>query len=104
MTKRMHPHWTHVPRASAHFADSARLDPATETYIQGCEWTESAGGPLVLAPQSCLPHWRGTAGSNVVGAQSDYERACAIGDEIGMILIGDVTAAAQNGTGATECR
>lgn len=55
------------------------------------EWIESAGGPLLLAPQSSVKDWFGTADTGG-GSQTDYARACAIEDEIGTISIGDKSA------------
>lgn len=52
------------------------------------DWIESGGGPLLFAPQSSLKDWLGATGSKVSNMQTDYDRACAIEDEIGIISIG----------------
>lgn len=52
-------------------------------------WVSSAGGPLLVAPQSALPLWTG-AGSTAGPVESwgDYGRACAVDGYIGVIPIG----------------
>ena len=56
------------------------------------EWIESAGGPLLLAPRSSIRDWLGVDGSKVAGLQTDYERACSIQAEIGIIPVGSRSA------------
>jgi len=55
------------------------------------EWIESEGGPLLLAPRSRLRDWSGID-VRESESQSDYDRACAITDEVGIISIGDGSA------------
>jgi hypothetical protein len=47
-------------------------------------WTESAGGPLIVISESLLPHWTGAAGP-------DYQKACAVEDEVGVLPYRDGT-------------
>lgn len=60
---------------------------------QHVEWIESGGGPLLFAPSSVVPLWRGTEPSKPSGI-TDYQRACAVRDEIGVVRIGAVEALA----------
>jgi hypothetical protein len=48
------------------------------------EWIESAGGPLLLAPASVARSWKGDA-LPADNGPSDYDKACAVGDEIGVL-------------------
>jgi hypothetical protein len=59
--------------------------------VKKTAWIESSGGPLLLAPRSCLRRWCGATGRGLC-SQTDYERACAIESEIGTISIGDRSA------------
>lgn len=58
-------------------------------------WIESSGGPLLLLSFANLTAWSGHTGSlkrnidGLNGAESDYERACAVEDYLGMIAIAD---------------
>jgi hypothetical protein len=52
------------------------------------EWIESGGGPLLFAPQSVLVDWHGNRLPKDRVGLTDYARACAIKDEIGVIAIG----------------
>ncbi|AEB44263.1 immunity 21 family protein [Micromonospora maris] len=52
-------------------------------------WVSSAGGPLLVAPQSALSLWTGadtTDGS--VESWGDYGRACAVDGYVGVVAIG----------------
>jgi hypothetical protein len=49
------------------------------------DWIESEGGPLMLAPRSALVDWHGIL--STAGSKTDYDRACDIEDEIGVISI-----------------
>jgi hypothetical protein len=53
-------------------------------------WVTSAGGPLLVAPQSVLPLWTGAGESTdgPVERWADYGRACAIDGYIGVIDLG----------------
>lgn len=58
------------------------------------EWIESNGGPLICVPNSALALWRGIDAlgdySQKAGAyRSDYDRACAIMDFLGVVPIGN---------------
>jgi hypothetical protein len=53
------------------------------------EWIESEGGPLLLAPKSKIGDWLGSLSANSASGPTDYERACAVQDEIGLIPIGN---------------
>jgi hypothetical protein len=46
------------------------------------EWIQSNGGPLLLLPAELLRHWGGAA-------TSDYERACAVREEIAELKVGN---------------
>lgn len=54
---------------------------------QHLEWIESGGGPLLFAPRSVVAQWHGNTPSTP-GAVTDYQRACAVTDEIDVIYIG----------------
>lgn len=47
-------------------------------------WIESNGGPLIALPASALDDWGGSTQSS----SSDYERACAIDDYLGILQVG----------------
>lgn len=49
------------------------------------QWINSAGGPLVCASPVTGREWRGTHGSSVGEARSDYERACDQADYVSVI-------------------
>jgi len=51
-------------------------------------WINSSGGPLVCANPAAGREWRGTQGSSVGEARSDYERACDQLDYVGVIACG----------------
>lgn len=59
-------------------------------------WIESGGGPLILLDEALLQYWQGVDGSwsrasstfNVGEGPSDYDRACAIRDQVGTIIVG----------------
>ncbi len=51
-------------------------------------WINSTGGPLVCASPVAGRAWRGTQGSSIGGARSDYERACDLTDYVGAIACG----------------
>ncbi|UPG93908.1 Imm21 family immunity protein [Luteibacter aegosomatissinici] len=48
-------------------------------------WIASEGGPLVFMHRSLLGTWRGVSGTVDAGATTDYERACAVDDELGVL-------------------
>ncbi|MEU1119885.1 MULTISPECIES: Imm21 family immunity protein [unclassified Streptomyces] len=54
-------------------------------------WVESMGGPLIVVPVSALPSWGGCTGSGLMAGDAtdpdDYDRACAVDDLAGVILI-----------------
>jgi len=52
------------------------------------QWINSAGGPLVCASPAAGREWRGTQGSSIGVARSDYERACDEMDYVGAIAGG----------------
>lgn len=56
------------------------------------EWIESGGGPLLLAAKSVVAEWQGNRPSKNVPDLTDYQRACAVQDEIDAIAIGQVQA------------
>src|SRR5438105_3166921 len=60
--------------------------------VRKVDWIESGGGPLLFAPRSSLKDWLGVTGSKVSSVQTDYDRACAIEGEIGVISIGNRSA------------
>lgn len=52
-------------------------------------WVESAGGPLLIAPESELGHWGGTADMDgPVETWGDYGRACSVEGYIGLVTVG----------------
>jgi immunity protein 21 of polymorphic toxin system len=52
-------------------------------------WVSSAGGPLILLPESLLPHWSGSFRASEEGSQSqtDYDRACKVQGYLGVINV-----------------
>lgn len=46
---------------------------------------DSGGGPLICATPSAREEWRGVNGSSVAGVATDYARACAELDYVGVI-------------------
>lgn len=52
------------------------------------EWIESAGGPLLLVSEALVAQWHGTVPTDDSDGRADYERACAVQDEIGTIALG----------------
>jgi hypothetical protein len=52
-------------------------------------WVESAGGPLLAAPESELAHWGGsTDDDGPVESWGDYGRACSVQGYVGLVGIG----------------
>lgn len=54
-------------------------------------WIESGGGPLIIVPEVALSNWEGVA-RTTIGSRTDYDRACAVDDNVGTIAIGDFEA------------
>lgn len=53
-------------------------------------WVSSAGGPLLIAPQSALLLWTGTDSTDgPLEGWGDYGRACAVDGYIGVVAIGE---------------
>lgn len=57
--------------------------------MNNLNWMESGGGPLMLAAASLLAQWSGTASSENREGTTDYQRACAVEDEMDTIGLGD---------------
>jgi hypothetical protein len=63
--------------------------------MSGRLWVSSNGGPLILLPVSYLTAWLGIEAPatqpshHTVDHLSDYERACAVADYTGVILVGN---------------
>jgi hypothetical protein len=53
-------------------------------------WIESGGGPLLFVARSLANKWLGTGPST--NGETDYQRACAVDDEIGTIALDDAEA------------
>ncbi|MEG8274690.1 immunity 21 family protein [Streptomyces sp. AHA2] len=53
------------------------------------EWVESGGGPLIAVPETVLPFWAGADGEETA---SDYDRACEVDGQAGLLPVGDGTA------------
>ena len=56
-------------------------------------WIKSAGGPLICLETWLLPEWCGVegtcqSGNCVVSGPSDYDRACAVNDYVGLADVG----------------
>ncbi|MBF5033014.1 immunity 21 family protein [Micromonospora sp. ANENR4] len=52
-------------------------------------WVSSAGGPLLVAPQSALSLWSGADSTDgPVESWGDYGRACAIDGYVGVVAVG----------------
>ncbi|WP_329309667.1 Imm21 family immunity protein [Streptomyces sp. NBC_01262] len=54
-------------------------------------WVTSAGGPLILIPQSVCHHWGG-APRTYPDDEGDYGRACEVDGYVGLIDVGGVQA------------
>lgn len=53
-------------------------------------WVESAGGPLLVAPESQLALWGGsTDDDGPVEEWGDYGRACSVEGYVGLVDVGD---------------
>ena len=53
-------------------------------------WVSSAGGPLLVAPQSALTLWTGADNTDgPLEDWGDYGRACTIDGYIGVVAIGE---------------
>lgn len=57
--------------------------------VSRSNWIESAGGPLLFTAKANVHAWKGDQSSSVPGEPTDYQRACAVTDEIGTIKIAD---------------
>ncbi|MET7426396.1 Imm21 family immunity protein [Dactylosporangium sp. NPDC005555] len=56
-------------------------------------WVSSAGGPLLVAPQSALSLWTGADSTDgPVQEWGDYGRACAVDGDVGVVAVGQVQA------------
>lgn len=53
-------------------------------------WVNSQGGPLICAVPSAGANWRGTNGSSIGDARTDYARACDVFDYLGVIPCGSL--------------
>ncbi|WP_327152131.1 Imm21 family immunity protein [Nocardia sp. NBC_01329] len=55
-------------------------------------WVHSAGGPLLIAPESELGHWAGVEDAEdmdgAVETWGDYGRACSVRNYIGLVAVG----------------
>ncbi|HEY0495315.1 MAG TPA: Imm21 family immunity protein [Kutzneria sp.] len=55
-------------------------------------WVESEGGPLAVVPVSALSSWHGCTEAGVIvgdgASPDDYDRACAVDDLVGLLLVG----------------
>ncbi|WNZ13252.1 immunity 21 family protein [Streptomyces sp. 11x1] len=49
-------------------------------------WVESSGGPLIAIPEAVLPFWAGADGDET---SSDYDRACEVDGDVGLLPVGD---------------
>lgn len=57
--------------------------------VSTVKWLESGGGPLCFVPREVLELRRGAAEPSAASAGSDYDRACGIPDELGVLdLVG----------------
>ncbi|CAL9635473.1 hypothetical protein SUDANB145_06191 [Streptomyces sp. enrichment culture] len=53
------------------------------------DWVESGGGPLIAVPETVLPFWAGADGEETA---SDYDRACEVDGQAGLLPVGDAAA------------
>ncbi|WP_320775334.1 immunity 21 family protein [Streptomyces sp. CRN 30] len=53
------------------------------------DWVESGGGPLIAVPETVLPFWTGADGEETA---SDYDRACEVDGQAGLLPVGDAAA------------
>lgn len=54
------------------------------------QWIKSAGGPLICVEEELASFWQGVVGNSVSGhavteAPSDYDRACAVSEYVGVV-------------------
>ena len=59
----------------------------------GLLWFQSNGGPLLVLDQLWLPAWSGYPNSDLPfdAPKTDYARACAVEDVLGLLTVGDGT-------------
>jgi hypothetical protein len=64
------------------------------TAKQPILWISSVGGPLILMNRESLPYWNGNSllFSTNPGVLTDYERACAIDDFVGILSVNGLEA------------
>ena len=55
------------------------------------QWVWSEGGPLIAVPESAVHRWGGAAPTYPADSP-DYDRACSVDEEIGVIPVGAVQA------------
>jgi len=60
--------------------------------MENLKWIESGGGPLLLASQALVAQWRGVEPVSDSTGRTDYQRACAVQDEIDTIGLGSAQA------------
>lgn len=51
-------------------------------------WIESEGGPLIFASSEVAKGWLGVDGPVIAGELTDYQRACSVVEEIGVLSSG----------------
>jgi hypothetical protein len=51
------------------------------------QWIWSEGGPLIAVPESAVHQWGGAAATYPADSP-DYDRACSVDEEIGLITVG----------------
>ncbi|MBB3641162.1 Imm21 family immunity protein [Variovorax atrisoli] len=51
-------------------------------------WTRTDGGPFICASPQVGKLWRGVCGTSIGAVETDYERACAEGDYLGIVACG----------------
>ena len=60
-----------------------------ETDSSGRQWIYSGGGPLILLDQRWLKEWQGHDREQYErGEETDYDRACAVADILGILPVG----------------
>jgi hypothetical protein len=53
-------------------------------------WIQTGGGPFILLPAAVRKHWQGFR-ATTADQPTDYDRACAVPDELGELEVGAAT-------------
>ncbi|WP_084597901.1 Imm21 family immunity protein [Micromonospora chokoriensis] len=68
--------------------DLAGVLARTRLPVSLLPWVESGGGPLIVVPSSALTEWKG-ASVDEPDSWGDYDRACRVDGDVGVVDVGD---------------